>query len=102
MTTILIRDDLCPVFVRPSLQVNHHTNKLSMGEPMDRFIRSVNIMTGGVLVCHDCCAWLFRGWVRVFVWLKKCEVKFLLIAKKITMNIIQLEKREGYLNLAFV
>jgi len=37
-----------------------------------------------------------------FVWLKKYEVKFLLIVKKITMDAIRLQKRGEYLNLSFI
>jgi len=40
--------------------------------------------------------------VEVLVWSKKCEVKFLLIVKQIKADTIQLQKREGYLNLPFI
>jgi len=29
------------------------------------FVRSIDVLTGGVLVRHDHCARLFKGWVRV-------------------------------------
>jgi len=52
--------DLRSVFVQLSSQVDHHLDKLSMGE--DRwieFLRSVDVMTGGTHVSHDCCAKVF-------------------------------------------
>ena len=45
--------DLRPVFIQPSLQINHHLDKLSSGEGhWVKFIRGVGAVTGGAPIRH--------------------------------------------------
>jgi len=50
------------------LVCNYHLDELSVREGRwIEFVRSVDIMSGGALVSHDCCAMVFCGRVRVLM-----------------------------------
>ena len=56
----LLTINFCPVFIQSSSEINHHLDKLSLGEGRYiKFISSVGIMTRGAPVHHDHCMKIF-------------------------------------------